>query len=326
VISIVLCTFNRHRVLEETVRSFFDCRLDGIDYELLIVDNNSADETREFGERLAGRNPHVRYVLEERQGLSHARNRGIGESRGEIIAFVDDDVYFSPHWLKALESSFGRNGGVACIGGKVVPHFESGRPTWIEDSLLWIYGVTRYGEQEREIRPPEIPIGCNMAFRRAVFERIGGFHTSLGRKGENLLSGEEKQLFNDAANAGMKTLYSPDVQVSHRIPPSRTTRKWILSRLYWEGISDVAMKQIGIEPLTRVLLAKKAIKTLFVLLRRWRDTAGYLDMGNLQDGDCPIGAQADIGYRIGALRQSIREVIAARERNDDNGGRRGIRE
>jgi len=190
-ISVVLCTFNRDRMFEETLHSFLDCRTDGIEHELLIVDNNSTDKTREIAARFAPRIPRIRYLLEPQQGLSHARNRGIRESRGEIVAFVDDDVYFSPCWLEALASFFQRRPDVACIGGKVVPHFEAARPSWLEDDLLDVYSVTRYGESEREIQPPEYPIGCNFAFRRSVFKQIGDFHASLGRKPGILLSNDD---------------------------------------------------------------------------------------------------------------------------------------
>src|SRR3990172_9024422 len=140
-ISVVLCTFNRDRMFEETLHSFLDCRTDGIEHELLIVDNNSTDKTREIAARFAPRIPRIRYLLEPQQGLSHARNRGIRESRGEIVAFVDDDVYFSPCWLEALASFFQRRPDVSCIGGKVVPHCEAARPSWLEDDLLDVYSV-----------------------------------------------------------------------------------------------------------------------------------------------------------------------------------------
>jgi len=309
-ISIISCTFNRVRMLEETVRSFLECTSDGIDYELLLVDNNSTDKTREFVEQLATRFPRIRYLREPLQGLSIARNSGIHSSKGEIIAFVDDDVYFSPDWLTALACCFERHPDVACIGGKVVPQFEANRPPWLDDDLLWIYGVTRYGDQEREIRPPEIPIGCNMAFRRMVFEKIGGFHTSLGRYGKSLLSGEENLFFHYAANAGLKTLYSPDVQVSHRVPPARLTRDWVLSRFYWAGVSEVAMKQLGDDPLSRGTLTKKAIRMLLRLLRQWREAIGLLRAKNDRNGDVPIIMQADVCHKLGTLRQMISEAAA----------------
>ena len=321
--SIIICTFNRSSMLEESVRSFLNCQADGIDYELLIIDNNSTDGTREISELFAKQNPRIRYGFEPLQNLCHARNRGIRESRGEILAFVDDDVYFSQGWLKALVSTFERSEDVACIGGKVVPHFEADRTPWIDDDVLWVYGVTRYGDREKEIRPPEVPIGCNMAFRREVFEQIGGFRPSLGREGVSLQSGDERDLILRAEKAGLRTLYSPDAQVSHRIPPVRTTRHWIMKRLYWEGITDIVLRQVSDSPLSRAILTKQAIKTFLGLLRRWKDTPGLLKARNGRDGG-PIKIQLDLCYKLGMLRQVIAELFPVSGGNAVNGGGRGI--
>lgn len=321
-ISVIICTFNRVGMLEETVRSFLACQADGIDYELLLVDNNSTDKTREFAERLTTRNSRIRYLIEPHLGLCHARNAGVRESRGDIITFADDDVYFSPHWLTSLHSSFERHPDVACIGGKVVPHFEAGRPSWIDDDQLWVYGVTRYGDYERDIQPPEIPIGCNMAFRRTVFEQVGGFNPSLGRKGVSLKSGDENDLFIRAGKAGLKTLYSPDALVSHRIPPARTTREWILSRFYWAGISDIALRQFGDDPFARVVLTKKAIRILLEILRQWRDTRGLLGARNGRDNGIYFKRQLDNYYKLGALRQMIIESFKVPGGNAVNSVRR----
>ena len=322
-ISIIICTFNRAGMLGESVRSFLDCQADGIEYELLIIDNNSTDKTREIAESFAKLTPRIRYCFEPLQNLCHARNTGIRESLGEIVAFVDDDVLFSQGWLKALVSTFERFEDVACIGGKVVPHFEAGRPPWIDDDVLWVYGVTRYGDREKEIRPPEVPIGCNMAFRRKVFEQIGGFSPSLGREGVSLQSGDERDLILRAEKAGLKTLYSPDARISHRIPPARTTRQWIMKRLYWEGITDIVLRQVSDSPLSRAILTKQAIKTLLALLRRGKDTAGLLRSRNGRDGG-PIKIQLDLCYKLGTLRQVVAELFWASCGNAINSGGRGI--
>jgi glycosyltransferase involved in cell wall biosynthesis len=308
-------------MLEESVRSFLDCQTDGIDHELLIIDNNSTDTTREIAELFAKQNPRIRYGFEPLQNLCHARNRGILESRGEIVAFVDDDVKFSSGWLTALASAFERHVDVACVGGKVVPHFEADRPSWLDDDLSWIYGVTRYGDHEREIQPPETPIGCNMAFRRVVFEQIGCFHPSLGRRGENLQSNDENRLFISVAKAGLKTLYSPDVLLAHRIPPARTSRNWVERRFYWQGISNVVLRQIDDDPLSRVILTRKAIKTFFGLLRRWKDTAGLLSTKNGRNGGA-FKKQLEIYYKLGELRQVIAELLSVPAGNVANSGRR----
>jgi glycosyltransferase involved in cell wall biosynthesis len=322
-ISVIIPTFNRARVLEETVRNFLECQTDGVDYELLIVDNNSTDRTKEFAEQLALRIPRIRYIFEPLQGANRARNRGIRESRGEIVAFVDDDVYFSPCWLTALESTFQRRTDVACIGGKVVAHFDDGRPSWLHDDQLWIYGVTRYGDHEREIQPPEIPIGCNMAFRRTVFDQIGNFHLLPGRKGGNLLSIDENHLLFNIAKAGLKTLYSPAVQVTHRMPSARTSRRWVLKRYYWQGVSDIVLRQLDDGPISRVILTKQAIRKLFGLLRRWKEIAGLLSSRKRRDGGLHFKNQLDICYKLGVLRQVTAELFSVPDGNAANSGHRG---
>jgi glycosyltransferase involved in cell wall biosynthesis len=325
-ISVVICTYNRDSAFGDTVRSFLEIRSDAIGHELLLMDNNSTDRTREIGEGFASQYPWIRYVNEPVQGHPHSKNRAIRESRGEIVAFVDDDVYFSPGWLKAIASCFERHPGVSCIGGRVVPHFEVDRPTWIEDEMLWIYGVTRYGEHEREILPPEIPIGCNMAFRRAVFETIGDFHTALGRKPGILLSGDEDHFLHRLTKAGFRTLYSPDAQVSHRVPASRACRDWVVDRFYWAGISEVAMRQFGDERLSRYILSKQAYWAMRGILRQWRDAPCLLGGINGTDAKVPVSRQTYLYHRLGTLRQLIAEVFTGRGGNycigrvTENGG------
>lgn len=313
-ISVVICTYNRVRMFEETVRSFLNCRSDGIEHEMLLVDNNSTDETRKVAERYTALFPRLRFVCEPLQGLSNARNLGIRESRGDIVAFLDDDVFFSPSWLAALASTFERHPDVACVGGKVVAHFEAERPSWLEDDLLDVYSISRYGDQEKKLRYPEFPIGCNMAYRRSVFERIGGFPTSLGRRPGNLLSNDEIYFWLAVEKANLKTLYSPDAEVAHRISPERTTRQWLLRRWYWQGISDVAMMQVGDDPLSRGRLTKRAIKVLLGFPRQWRAVAGFLGGIREENHTVPIRGQINFWYELGKLRQLIAEALASPEK------------
>ena len=320
-ISVICCTYNRDRVFEDTVRSFLDCGTDGIDYELLLIDNNSTDRTREIGERFGAKYPGIRYMNEPSQGHPLAKNRGIRESRGDIVAFVDDDVFFVSGWLKALALAFEDHPEIACIGGKVVPHFEAERPPWLEDEMFWIYGVTRYGDLEKEIRFPDIPIGCNMAFRRSVFEKIGNFHMSLGRKPGILLSGDEDHFLLRAERAGLKTLYAPEVRVSHRVPPARLTKDWVLSRFYWAGVSEVAMRQLGDDPYSRWKLAKKTIRISLDLLRRWGETFKLVGAIRERSDRLPVARQVDFCHRLGTLRQMIAEAAALPDGNAVCSGR-----
>jgi glycosyltransferase involved in cell wall biosynthesis len=300
-------------VFEDTVRSFLDSATRGIEHELLLIDNNSTDATREIGERIAARDgDRVRYMNEPSQGHPLAKNRGVRESRGEIIAFVDDDLLFAPGWLSALEAAFERHLGIACVGGKVLPRFEGERPAWLLEEMLWIYGVTHYGDEAKEIRFPDVPIGCNMAFRRSVFERIGTFHGALGRKPGSLLSGDEDHFLLRAERAGLTTLYAPNMVVFHRIPPARMTRDWVLRRFYWGGISDVAKRQRGDDPVSRRMLVRQSVAILHGLLRRWRETARVLSAIRAGGDGYPVVRQALLLETLGTLRQSAVEAFLPR--------------
>jgi len=238
-LSVVICTYNRAPVLEGTLESYAGL-LEARDprIELIVVDNNSTDATAGVVESARATIPGLRYVHEPQQGLSHARNRGICESRGAIVAFADDDVFFESNWALALVDAFARQPAAHAVGGKSTPLFDGGRPDWMRDDFLIFYGDTRFGGEERWMDFPDHPFGLNMAFRREVFEQIGYFNPRLGRIKASLLSGEESDIFERLHLKGLRTWYVPQVHLFHRIPAERTTLKWIEKRYYWQGVSD----------------------------------------------------------------------------------------
>lgn len=245
-ISVIICTYNRDTVFAETLDSFSAMDIPSREkVELLIIDNHSTDKTPEIAKQFIETNPYSRYIYEPQQGLSHARNRGIKESRGNIIAFVDDDVYFERDWLKSVVDMFERVSSAAAFGGKSIPLFEGGRPEWMNDAFLKVYGDTQFGEKPRVVAYPDHPFGLNMAFRKEVFESIGEFNIDLGRKKTSLLSNEESDLFERISKMGLQVFYEPSAVLYHRIPKDRVSLKWIRERSYWQGISDVVQKFEG---------------------------------------------------------------------------------
>lgn len=265
--TVIICTFNRDFVLEQTLDSYSKLiGLNELDVELLVVDNNSTDKTKYVIQKFIENNHGVRYVFEKTLGLSHARNTGINESNGQVVIFVDDDVFFDENWLVSLNNVFLSNPGAVSIAGRVIPYFECEKPDWLQEEYFWIYGVTKYGDSEKTIIPPDIPIGCNMAFKKEIFNKVGLFDVSLGRIGKNLLSGEENAIFNKIHSVGGQVVYAPNMLVHHRIPPMRLTKGWVLKRFYWHGISEVTLTQVSDNPLTRQLLFKKAFSLLKIIL------------------------------------------------------------
>ncbi|MGH7830439.1 MAG: glycosyltransferase family A protein, partial [Candidatus Binatia bacterium] len=165
-ISVIICTYNRSTLFRETLDSFFQCNFDGSAYELILVDNGSTDETSAVAQEFVARHPaHVKYIFEKIPDLANARNIAIQAAEGKLIAFLDDDVYLDPDWLREVKNVFARQPEAMCMGGKSIPLFDDGRPDWISDDLMKIYGSTNSGESVKFLKYPEYPFGLNMAFR-----------------------------------------------------------------------------------------------------------------------------------------------------------------
>lgn len=194
-ISVIICTYNRANILDDTLKSFINTSKKNVRYELLIIDNNSTDMTKNVCMSYCDIDPNIQYHFEQKQGLSVARNTGVKISKGNIIAFADDDVHFDRMWLSEVKHIFDDFPDASCMGGKSLPSFELGRPPWIVDDFLSLYGSTNSGDKIKWMIYPEYPFGLNMAFRRTVFDKIGLFNSSLGRKKKNLLSNEECEFF-----------------------------------------------------------------------------------------------------------------------------------
>ena len=279
--------------------------------ELIVVDNNSSDRTAQVVESYRPVCPgRLRYVCEAKIGLSHARNRAIHEASGDIIAFVDDDVYFGKNWLKEIRKAFDENSDISCVGGKSVPTFETPAPEWITEEMYKFYGTTRSGEHDRLMVFPEHPYGLNMAFRKSVFSQVGIFNPNLGRAKGCLLSNEELDLFHRIDKAGMKVYYASRALLYHRIPAERTDKRWIAERTYWQGISDVMYWQI-VNPRRKMYLALKGLWISRKILR-------YFGKSCLRKLLPKIKAHSFketlVVYRLmGIARQSIAEALSFRK-------------
>jgi glycosyltransferase involved in cell wall biosynthesis len=308
-VSVVVCTFNRSSLLRDTILSFrqaLACAPPAFPYELIVVDNGSTDETGAVvSTAMRECAISIRYIFEPIRGLSFARNAGIRESRHEIVAFVDDDVLVKAGWLHAIARAFAEFPEIACVGGNTVPLFETGRPPWIKDSLLRYYGSTRSGEVRREMHYPEHPFGVNMAVRKVLFDAIGGFDARLGRKQNNLRSNEEAELFRRASAAGFRTLYEPSAVLEHRIPAPRAQERWLLSRSYWQGVSDVVMQSLDEAPRPRGQLVREGFVELGRLLREAR--GGHVSPRRIRWHLHALQFESKLhfAYRLGKVRQLI---------------------
>jgi glucosyl-dolichyl phosphate glucuronosyltransferase len=250
-ISIVICTFNRAPILQQTLLSFLrQNELNTIQHELLIIDNNSTDDTaivvRDFL-----RNKSTKYFLETSQGLSFARNRGIAESNGELIAFLDDDVLVHKNWLTSLKACFDETDAVV-VGGKVSLKFQAPPEKWMGDVFRKCLSEVDLGTSRVVLSDGDRLYGANLSFRKKVFEEVGPFDTNAGRAKHELLSGEETELLRRIIANDGRVIYDPDVSVEHLIGAERLQWEYFVKRATGDGA-------------TRELLEPKASRSFQIL-------------------------------------------------------------
>ncbi|HXH20992.1 MAG TPA: glycosyltransferase family 2 protein [Dehalococcoidia bacterium] len=232
-LSVVLCTYNRAAELEETLTALAAQRVPAhIRWELVLVNNNSTDETEALCRRFAAAAPMpVLYLFEPEQGLSRARNTGVAAAGGSVIAFTDDDVSPPPDWVAKLFALM-ENRRLDGVGGRIVPIWPVPPPGWLDVHLrrrlaLLESAEPRVARLDDDTRTSGIRIyGANMAFRREVFADVGLFITTLSAKGSKLYRGGDTEFVRRAVRAGKTIFYEPDLVVGHRIPPDRMTRRY----------------------------------------------------------------------------------------------------
>jgi glycosyltransferase involved in cell wall biosynthesis len=240
-VSITVQTYNRSAVLAEMLESLHALRCpQKTDYEILIVDNNSSDDTqdvvRRYREILGSR---VRGAFEPRQGLSHARNRAWREAKGGIVSFLDDDVKVDPAWLEAVAAAF-ECYAPAVVGGKSYLIYPFPRPSWLPEFYESLLSRLDYGD--RPIVNVEQPLfGLNLSVQKEWLERAGGFDTSLGRRGRYLSSGEEFDLLQRIRARGGVAVYEPKAVVGHMVAADRLTKRWFAKRLFAAGRDSVVL-------------------------------------------------------------------------------------
>jgi glycosyltransferase involved in cell wall biosynthesis len=241
-ITVILCTYNRCQLLAGALESIALSILPAsVDWEVLIVDNNSSDQTREVAESFCRRYPRrFRYVLEPQQGLSCARNAGIRESQSEILAFTDDDVMVEADWLWNLTSVL-HTREWAGAGGRIIPVWPGPLPGWLstaDPNTMGPFGSFDLGTQPGPLTRP--PYGANMAYRREVFKKYGDFRTDLGRSGRNLQGREDVEFANRLITGSESLWYEPGAVVRHRVQQHYMEKQYVLRWWYWYGRTEVA--------------------------------------------------------------------------------------
>lgn len=241
-LSVIIPAHNRAEYLGDAVLSVCEQMMPPEEYEVIVVDNGSTDETREVVESIASEHSIVRYIYESRIGLHNARHAGARESTGEILVYIDEDVIVPPGWLQTMAKPFTKP-EVACVGGRILPQWEAQPPVWLDQfgrngginlSMLDL------GDDALELAWPQTVYGCNMSMRKRVLYEIGGFnpdamcdHRLIWLRGDG-----ETGLHRKIYHAGYKVIYEPRAWLYHRVPASRLVPDYFFWRALIQGISD----------------------------------------------------------------------------------------
>jgi glycosyltransferase involved in cell wall biosynthesis len=225
--SVIVCTYNRADSLAQTLACLERQQVQpGVRWEVLVVDNNSKDRTRDVVAARQKEWPALRYGFEQQQGLSHARNHGIAAARGDVLLFTDDDVCPEPDWVQKILDGMAAHGCVAC-GGYIAPIWEVPPPRWLTERFHGFLAIRADREDTFQIPPDgQSPFGANMAFRREVFQRYGLFDVSRGRKGNVLAGGEDGEMFDRILRSGAKVMFFGDARVHHRVEAFRVRKRY----------------------------------------------------------------------------------------------------
>lgn len=247
-LTICICTRNRSAELRRTLASLSSLRIpDSLDWELLLVDNGSVDDTlataRSFQERLP-----IRCISESKPGVSNARNLAIAEFHSDLLYFLDDDVDVNPDWLELTWAAIQANPAFAVYGGKVIPKWDVTPPNWFSENYWKIHSNPHVDLGPANVvfehPAPAKLIGANLGFRRILFDEGMRFRADLGQHGDAKgrstgVGGEEIEIQERAMRDGHRCLYIADSVTHHRDAPSRMTLKYVLAWYYRRGRSEV---------------------------------------------------------------------------------------
>jgi len=263
-VSVIICSYTTERLgdIRETVQSVLTQTLQP--REVIIAVDNNEQLYQSLKTELS---PKVKVVLNQgTQGLSETRNVGIRASAGDIIAFIDDDASAEPAWLENLLKPFRSTQQiVAGVSGRAVPFWlNGGRSAWFPEELDWIVGCTYKGLplQGNHVRNT---LGCNMAFRKQVFEAVGFWGDSFGRVGQSGV-GEEADICLRLKHkmSEVSILYEPRAIIHHKVPQRRLSFRYVFKRCFDEGSYKSKIQKIH-SPLSRDSLSTESAYLRYLL-------------------------------------------------------------
>jgi glucosyl-dolichyl phosphate glucuronosyltransferase len=254
-LDVVVPTYNRSSLLRRTIASLLNAPIPaGLDLKILIVDNNSKDDTEQVVREIqSGTDRELVYLKEINPGSSQARNLGVQRGSGDLIGFIDDDEEIEEDWYNVVAREF-VDPAIHFIGGPYLANWAAPAPAWLPPGYHAAIGVIDPKPRSSFGGTFEgILMGGNSVIRRSAFDRIGLYSTKLGRSGKGLLSDEDAEFYRRLCSAGIQGMYVPDLIIYHYIPAERLTRNYHRRWCYWRAVSKGVVDRELKEPVPYTL-------------------------------------------------------------------------
>ncbi|HUC80404.1 MAG TPA: glycosyltransferase [Flavisolibacter sp.] len=229
-ISVVICSYNRADYIIQAIESLYFQTLSKEQFEVLVVDNNSTDNTGELVKEymLLHNDFQLFYLTEPRQGASYARNTGADHAKAELLCFMDDDAIAEKHYLERIVAFFASHPSATGLGGRIIPKYIPAEPEWMSHYVSSMVGNFDYSKEACEFKPGKYPLESNMVVRKSDFLAIGGFNTALpGVKGTLRIGGEGKDFFFRLIALNKKIYYDPAIIVHHVVEVKKLTPAYL---------------------------------------------------------------------------------------------------
>ena len=229
-VSVIICSYNRAAYIPLALQSLTGQTAASADFETIVVDNNSTDNTAAVCKNFISTHPQysIEYYTETQQGSSFARNTGAVHAKGALLCFMDDDAIAAPDYIENIIRFFAANKEAHALGGKIIPRYIPQKPNWISYHVASLVGNFDYSEHTTEFAEERYPLESNMIVSKIDFDSIGGFSTAIpGVKGTLRIGGEGKDFFFRLKEKGRRVFYDPSVVVEHIVEVAKLTPEYM---------------------------------------------------------------------------------------------------
>ncbi|MBA4138973.1 MAG: glycosyltransferase family 2 protein [Segetibacter sp.] len=294
-ISVIICSYNREEYITGAIESLYNQTLPKQYYEVIVVDNNSIDNTKQVCLNYIQSQPgyNTYYLEEKQQGASFARNTGAAFAKAPLLAFMDDDAIADKDFLERIISFYEAYPDVSGLGGRIIPQYIPAKPKWMSHYVSSLVGNFHYSDKVEMFIPGKYPLESNMIVTKKDFNEVGGFNTLLpGVKGTIRIGGEGKDFFMKLQALGKKIYYDPSISVQHVVEVKKLTPEYMYRVASGIGRGE----RVRMLSKSKSAYIKKIVEYLFKLGASFILGIKYMLQG------APAKAGPVIQFRIDALK------------------------